>query len=191
MRCEDFERDVFLFISGELSKYKSLKLKKHLENCERCAAFYKDAVDTFKQIEGDELYAPSEYIKKNIIDLAAKKRMIKSKDNLLNRIDKIFVKHYFNPVFSYGGVAVILLLMVFSIFKFNLLSINKNVNLKWDDNFMMQVLNIEQEVRNMENGEYDLALYDNLSINPEETGSVFSEDFIDLRKKVIEMIVEN
>ena len=56
---------------------------------------------------------------------------------------------------------------------------------------MMQVSNLEQEVRNMENGEYDLALYDNLSINPEETGSVFSEDFIDLRKKVIEMIVEN
>jgi len=110
---------------------------------------------------------------------------------LLSKIDKIFVKRYFNPAFSYGGLAVVLLLTIFSIFRFNLLSINKNVNLKWNDNFMMQVSNLEQEVRNMENGEYDLALYDNLSINPEETGSVFSEDFIDLRKKVIEMIVEN
>jgi len=191
MKCKDFKRDVFLFISGELSKRRSDKIEKHLRNCAECSEFYKDAVETIGLVKDVELYAPSEYIKEQIFEFSANKNRKKEKSGFWQKADKFFAKFYFNPAFSYGGLAVILLLTFLSIIKFNLLPFNRNINLKWNDDFLMQITSIEQDVNNIENGEYNMALYDDLSLDSEESSSVFSDDFIDLRQKVIEMMINN
>jgi len=180
MKCEKFQDQMFLLFTGEGSHLKQKRLLRHLQDCSKCQKVYNDTLFVMDIVNTNEDLKPSDFIRERIFefssDAISEKRVVVKNNKSFN--------HFIRPALSFGGAVIVIIFTLISIFK---LRINQRTDFAWDDNFIAQVENLNDELTRLEHSR-DIIDVDG---NDENQISILSNDFEFIRRKIIEMEITN
>ena len=188
MTCSDFEKKVYLYLSGELDPSEKNDFKNHLKKCIVCEKEFKNVKQTWCALDQLPQEKPNRETKKTILEHAEKKRVKSSYfDKLSVWIDKWILSKKW--LWGLSTVAVGCLLIFFLLRPFDQKKedqIAQTPIFNWEDDFFSQAEWISSEIDRMESGQF-LTSYSYVENEPQEFGETLSpmnEDLNWIREQV-------
>ncbi len=192
MTCSDFEKKVYLYLSGELNHSEKNVFKLHLKSCTTCQKVFKNVNDTWSAMIHLPVEKPSRETRKMIIEQAKEKKV---RPSLPNRLSQ-WIEAWILPkkwLWGISTVAVALLLIFIITNPFDHRESDQPVQtqiLDWEDDFFSQAEWINSEIDRMESGQF-VTTYTFIEDEPpdfQETLSPLSEDLNWIREQMENLI---
>ena len=188
MTCPDFEKKVYLYLSGELDASEKNEFESHLKECLTCEKEFKDIQQTWLAMEHLPENKPAPEIRQTILREAQKAVVKPSRfSGLSTWIDTWIIPRKWLWGLSTAAVAVTLVLFIIQPFgrKEQDQLVQADI-LSWDDDFFSQAELINSEIDRIESGQF-MTTYTFMEedlIGFEETLSPMSEDLNWIREQV-------
>ncbi|RKY82597.1 hypothetical protein DRQ07_00830 [candidate division KSB1 bacterium] len=181
MKCEKFQDQMFLLFTGEGSHLKQKRLLRHLQDCSKCQKVYNDTLFVMDIVNTNEDLKPSDFIRERIFEVS---RNAEYRGKSYSKTVNIKNRWIFKPVLPVASAVIILMVILTSVFR---PFIKHKSDFAWDDNFIAQVENLNDELTRLEHSR-DIIDVDG---NDENQISILSNDFEFIRRKIIEMEITN
>jgi len=181
MKCKKFQIDMFLLFTGEAGYLKKRMLLKHLKKCSNCQKKYDEALYVMSQVETTKNLRPSSFIRERIFEVSRNAEYRgKSNSKTVNTKNRWI----FKPVLPIASAVIILMVILTSVFR---PFIKHKSDFAWEDNFRAQIENLNDELTRLEDSRNII----DVNENDENQISILSNDFEFIRRKIIEMEINN
>lgn len=188
MTCPDFENNVYLYLSGELTPSDRNDFKSHLKTCDACKRAFENVQQTWNALNRLPQENANPEIRKTILK-QAQKAIVKTSP--IERLS-IWVRERIMPkkvIWGISTVAVTTLLIFFITYPFDQKEPDQVVQaevFEWEDDFFSQAELINSEINRMESGQF-VTTYTFMEDEPpefQESLSPMSEDLNWIREQV-------
>jgi hypothetical protein len=184
MSCPRFEKEGYLFLSGELNPGEHRAFETHLQECAGCRQMLEEVKVSWRRIETLPKVAPGKSVKRAILKASRRPR---EKVSLIERM-------FPNPRLVWGlsaaAVAVILIFIVAGPLDHGRLEpVSQQSGLSWDDDFFAQADFIGREIDRVHSGAL-LTNYFSSEENPSESDmldSILSPDLDRIKDEVVDL----
>ncbi len=188
MTCPDFEKKVYLYLSGELNPEQNNDFKNHLKKCITCEKEFKNVKQIWLALDQLPQEKPNRETKKTILEHAKKNKV---KFSYFKKLS-VWINEWIVPkkwLWGLSTAAVSCLLILFFLRPFDQKEDNQNTQtptFEWEDNFSSQAEWINSEIDRMESGQFltTFTFMEDDQPQFEETLSPMSEDLNWIRDQV-------
>jgi predicted anti-sigma-YlaC factor YlaD len=184
MSCPRFEKEGYLFLSGELNPGEQKAFETHLAECDACRQTMEEVKNSWWQIEKLSKVRPGKSVRKAVLQAARRPR------EKVSFIERLFPNPRLVWGLSAAAAAIILIFIIASPLNRNgLKSISGHSEFSWDDDFFAQADFIEREIDRVQSGAL-LTNYFSSAEDPSESdllNSVLSPDIDRIKDKVVDL----
>ena len=187
MVCPKSEKEIYLYISGEMAPKAISRFQKHMAACRDCQKVLADSTEVMERLREMKTVRPGKKTRRMILQAAGEARKQEPACRrirlkwLSDRRSRSRMIREFSLAAAAAGFLIILYLLRFSIFQGTYPDSPAAVA-AWQDDFFAQVDWFNQEIERIESGELLVSMTaDDEDASPYDEMSLWNDDLRDIR----------